>query len=134
MKRKAKITPFAKIVILALVILGVRYIYLNKDDIASGDFFNFNDTAKVVKDNIDTTSVKDTFTVIPDTLKNISKDSIGKSVDTLTISVEKAENLLILKTSDFSINILLNDSVQVSDTIFFKLSDEKNIIGRIIIK
>ena len=134
MKRKAKITPFAKIVILALLILGVRYIYLNKDDIASGDFFNFNDTAKVVKDNIDTTSVKDTFTVIPDTLKNISKDSIGKSVDTLTISVQKTENLLILKSSDFSINILLNDSVQVSDTIFFKLSDEKNIIGRIIIK
>ncbi len=134
MKRKAKITPFAKIVILALLILGVRYIYLNKDDITSGDFFNFNDTAKVVKDNIDTTSVKDTFAVIPDTLKNISKDSIGKSVDTLTISVQKTENLLILKSSDFSINILLNDSVQVSDTIFFKLSDEKNIIGRIIIK
>ena len=134
MKRKAKITPFAKIVILALLILGVRYIYLNKDDIATGDFFNFNDTAKVVKDNIDTTSVKDTFAVIPDTLKNISKDSIGKSVDTLTISVQKTENLLILKSSDFSINILLNDSVQVSDTIFFKLSDEKNIIGRIIIK
>lgn len=134
MKKRAKLTPFAKIVIAGIVILGVRYIYLNRDKIASGDFFNFNDTTKVVKDITDSISVKDTFTMNSDTLKNISKDSVGIYEDTLTISVEKSEDLLILKSTDFSINILLNDSVQVSDTIFFKVSDDKNIIGRIIIK
>lgn len=134
MKKRAKLTPFAKIVIAAVVILGVRYIYLNRDKIASGDFINFNDTTKVVKDITDSISVKDTFTMNSDTLKNVSKDSVGIPEDTLTISVEKTEDILILKSKEFSINILLNDSVQVSDTIFFKLSDDKNIVGRIIIK
>ena len=134
MKKRAKLTPFAKIVIAGIVILGVRYIYLNRDKIASGDFFNFNDTTKVVKDISDSISVKDTFTMNSDTLKNVSKDSVGIPEDTLTISVEKTEDILILKSKEFSINILLNDSVQVSDTIFFKLSDDKNIVGRIIIK
>lgn len=133
MKKRAKITPFAKIVIAGIIFLGVRYLYLNRDEIASGDFFNFNDTTKVVKDNRDTTSAKDTA-VITETFKSISKDSIETAEDTLTISVEKTEDILILKSKDFSINILLNDSVQVSDTIFFKLSDDKNIVGRIIIK
>ncbi|MCD4792580.1 MAG: hypothetical protein K8R54_05055 [Bacteroidales bacterium] len=134
MKKRTKITPFAKIVIAGIIFLGARYLYLNRDRIASGDLFNLNDTTKVVKENRDTTSAKDTFAVITDTLKSISKDSIEIAEDTLTISVEKTEDLLILKSKDFSINILLNDSVQVSDTIFFKLSDDKNIVGRIIIK
>ena len=134
MRKKARITPFAKIVIAGIIFLGLRYLYIHKDDILSGEFFNFNDSTKNYTDTTDTVRLKDTFTVIPDTLVNRFSDSVSITEDTLTINIEKNEDLLILKSNDFKINILLNDSVQHSDTIFFKLSEEKNITGRIILK
>ena len=136
MKKRSKITPFAKIVIAGIIFLGLRYLYLNKEELISGDLFNFSDTTEVVNDitvNSDTISTDNALVINSDSLKNTA-DSVEISEDTLTINVEKSNDVLIIKSSDFSINIVLSDSVLVSDTIFFEVSDEKNVTGRIIIK
>ena len=135
MKKRSKLTPFAKIVILAVVVLIARYAYIHREEIASGDFFKLSDTVEVVLDTNELISnITDTGSIEIDTIK---KDIIVQDIlisDTVTIIIEKHDDILSIITSNKSVNILLGDSIQVSDTILFNIPKGGQSIGRIIIK
>jgi hypothetical protein len=142
MKKRAKLTPFAKIVILAVVVLLARYAYIHRAEIASGEFFNFSDTTETEIDSnqfvhdtlagIDSLQVSDSLGT--DSVSHmLITDAEGK-IDTVTLIIRKEKDVLSIITEGKSINILLSDSVLVSDTIYFNIPKAKESIGRIIIK
>ncbi|MCF6366219.1 MAG: hypothetical protein L3J35_08460 [Bacteroidales bacterium] len=113
MKRRTKLTPFAKIVILGLIFLGARYIYLHKNEIAGMNFFQQKDT--VPSD------------VIPDSVmqEDVSETYIIK--DTIDLYITKNDSSLRIQTSDTIVEI------NKKDTLIYTLSEKDNIIGRIIL-
>jgi len=115
MKRRLKLTPFAKIVFAALIIVISWYIYKHQDDIKKIKIVNFNDTLNVSDNSTDT-------------LKIFVKDDY----DTLTFCIKKSDSLLNFSVENNDIIIPLKSSK--NDTLIFLISAEKKIKGRIIIK
>jgi len=115
MKRRTKLTPFAKIVILGLVFLGARYAYLHQDEILEMEIFNSKDTTEIVVDN-DTNIVVDKKEVIPITIK-----------DTIDLFLTQKDNSIRIQTSDTIVEI------SKKDTLIYTISEKENIIGRIIL-
>jgi len=111
MKRRTKLTPFAKIVILAIVFLGARYAYLHKDEISEMDFLNPKDS---------TESVIDTNSVIIQVDTNILNN------DTIDLYITKNDTSIRVQTSDTIVEI------NQKDTLIYSLSEKDNLIGRII--
>ena len=132
MKKRLRITPFAKIVILAVVVLIARYAYIHREEIASGEFFNLKDTVDIVSDTNKLRS--DTIYVSNDSVLKDTVASDPQIPDTVSIIIEKSDDILSIKTLNKSINILLSDSVLISDTIFFNIPKDRKTVGRIIIK
>lgn len=114
MKRRTKLTPFAKIVIFALVFLGARYAYLHQNEILQTEFFNFSDSTVVEVD-------KDTLNVITE---NEYADEILN--DTIDLLITRTDDLIRIQTSDTIVEI------DQKDTLIYTVSEEKNIFGRII--
>lgn len=129
MKKRNRLTPFAKIVILVVVILIARYAYINREGIASGEFFNFGDTTNSFFDK------SDSLIKPIDSLHLISDSNVYiKNTDTLSIFIEKSNNILKINVLNKTINILLSDSILISDTINFNIPIENKGTGRIVIK
>ena len=113
MKRRTKLTPFAKIVILALVFLGARYAYLHQDEILEMEFLNQNDTTEVVINN-------DTVIVENETVNEYLNDTID-------LFIIQNENSIRIQTPDTIVEI------SSKDTLIYTVSEKDNIIGRIIL-
>ena len=115
MKRPTKLTPFAKIVILALVFLGARYAYLHQNEILEMEVFNSKDTTEIVEDDaINNVVVKNEN--IPTTHK-----------DTIDLFLTQKDNSIRIQTSDTIVEI------NKKDTLIYTVSEKENIIGRIIL-
>ncbi len=117
MTRRLKLTPFAKIFILALIITGARYLYINKEELSGKKILFFRDTATAEEDNAN----RVTDTVIK---KNIIPD-------TLIFYLAKHNDFFTLRTNDKSVNISFKDTI--TDTLIFDISEKRNVKGKIII-
>ena len=115
MKRRTKLTPFAKIVILGLVFLGARYAYLHQDEILEMEIFNPKDTTETVVD-IDTDIVTDKI-----------KDIHISPKDTIDLYLTRVNNSIRIQTSDTIVEI------NSKDTLIYTVSEKDNLIGRIIL-
>ena len=131
MKRKPRITSFAKLVIAVLIFFGLRYAYLHREEILSSDFFNFLDSTESVENEIDTTNV---IVEIPDSLPEITADSIPVIKDSIEIKIIRNENILLIEASGTTVSIPLKDTLLTADTIPFKAFEKNNIYGRVIIQ
>ena len=101
MKRRLKLTPFAKIVFVLIIIAGARYVYVHQNEISEGRFFNFKNTLNLnfsssesgIKNGPDTIilhiSENDSFIRINinGTIINMLKDSCGLKNDTILLNL-----------------------------------------------
>ncbi len=118
MRRRLKLTPFAKIFILALVITGARYLYINKEELSDKKNLFFRDTVATERNNANN---KVTDTVIK---KNIIPD-------TIIFYVSKNNDILTLRANGKSVNINFKDTI--TGTLVFEISEKENLKGKIII-
>jgi len=124
MKRRLKLTPFAKIVIVVLIIIGARYVYFNQENIELGEITIFNEIKEKTK-NIFNNEVEDK------PIQN-KKDKINK-VDTIIIEITESEDLIKIISSKKIVNkFKSSDSRNSSDTFLFNISTEKALVGKII--
>ena len=113
MKRRTKLTPFAKIVFLAFVFLGARYAYLHQNEILEMEFLKSKDTTEIVLN-------KDTVVFDSEGFKKPLKDTID-------LYLTRINNSIRIQTSDTIVEI------SEKDTLIFTVSEKDNIIGRIIL-
>jgi hypothetical protein len=114
MKRRLKLTPFAKIVFVLIIIVAARYVYIHRDEIKKGQFFNFKDTTEVAF--LDTN-----FVILP-------------STDTVIFYLRDNDSSVQININDTEVHILKDSSGFVSDTIVFPVSESKNLEGKLIVK
>ncbi len=115
MKRRLKLTPFAKIFFLFLFVLGVRYVYLHKDDLSEKSFFQMSDT-------------------VPPEKKDTIQLSLPDAADTIVFYLENKDSLLQFRVDNKSIHLRSDSSGFFPDTLIFNVSESKNIKGKLIIK
>ena len=113
MRRRLKLTPFAKLFIAALIVFAAWYLYKHKDEINEKKIFNFNDSTIVINP--------------VDTLKSANKIEY----DTLTFYVPKNDSIFRIFINDNEIKLRKQDT-SVQNELFFEISKEKKIIGKII--
>ncbi len=125
MKKKNRLTTFAKLVILVLIIFGIRYFYYNQEDILSGKIFNSIDTIEIEQDTtvLDNPKYKDI---------DISKKNKYEE-DTLLFNLNYiSDSVFTIQISNCKDKIILFDTLTVIDSIFVKLSEEKKINAKIL--
>ncbi|RLD52016.1 MAG: hypothetical protein DRI94_04390 [Bacteroidetes bacterium] len=110
MKRRLKLTPFAKIIFALIIIAGARYAYVHQNDISGGRIFNFNDTT--VTDN--------------------SNSEIKINFDTIIFHISENDSLIHLTVNNQDLSFLRDSSGLNSDTTFFSVSEKKSIKGMVI--
>ena len=111
MKRRTKLTPFAKIVILGLVFLGARYAYLHQDEILEMEFLKF----EYIKEKV----------IKKDVVVSEEKNAIIK--DTIDLFITQNDSTFRIQTSDTIVEI------NSKDTLIYTVSEKDNLIGRIIL-
>ncbi len=119
MKRRLKLTPFAKLFIVAVIFFGARYVYLHQEELISNDFFNF-DYLKKGKDN----KVNK-----PENKKN----NTDIRPDTLIINIVRKSNAIKIITAGKSILIPYKDTDNSSKKLLFDISKKKKVVGKIIV-
>ena len=112
MKRRLKLTPFAKIVFVLIIIAGARYVYVHQNKIYEGHFFNFRDSINFN---------------IPE-----SKSKIKIESDTIILYISENDSLIHIKIKNKNIHILKSASGLNADTVFLKLSEKEDITIKII--
>jgi len=112
MKRRLKLTPFAKIVFVLIIIAGARYVYIHQNEISEGRFFNFKDTL--------------------DFNSSDSKSKIKNESDTIVFRISENDSLIQIKVNNQNLNFLKSASGLDTDTVFIKLSEKKNITIKMI--
>ena len=128
MKRKPRITTFAKLVIAVLIFFGLRYAYLHREEILSSDFFSLPDTTDQPIDTIDSTQT------IMETSDSVESESIPMLTDTLEIKLIKKDSILLINVSGTSVSISLNDSLLNGDTIPIEALANLHVYGSVIIQ
>lgn len=114
MKRKLKLTSFAKITFAVLIILGGRYLYMNQADIKSGKPINIDKIIQKGKNIFNKT----------EKIKIISKQQ-----DTVIIRITDSKNKIEINTSGKT--VIKNKPSNINpDTLLFNISEQK--IGKII--
>jgi len=105
-KHRLRLTVFAKLVITALILSGVRYVYLHFDGYIESLFEN-------IKKNNDN--------IFPD-------DSLSDNyfIDTLTFTVISENDSLIFRSKERKIVVMPGES----DTAVFMISKEKHSAGK----
>lgn len=121
MKRRLKLTPFAKIFIVAIIVLGVRYVYKNQNNIFKDNVFKI-ETIKEKIPNLFKSGVDNKNEVY--THKNNS--------DTITIFITDDEKRIKISSEGKILNY--RKFSNKTDTILFNISNEKKIVGKIIYK
>jgi hypothetical protein len=122
MKRRLKLTPFAKITIVVLIIVGVRYLYLNQINLKNKELINFDEFIEKTKNIFNKTEKE----------KLNKKEEFSKKQDTIVINI--IENDTILKIKSFGKTVIKrkNTNKNNTDTFLFNISKEKELIGKII--
>ncbi len=119
MKRRLKLTPFAKIFIAAVIILGTRYVYLHQKEVLSNDFFNFDDLKKGKDNKVNNLENK--------------KNNTDIRPDTLIINIVRKSNAIKIITAGKSIIIPYKDTSNSSKKLLFDISKKKKVVGKIIV-
>lgn len=132
MKRRPKITSFAKLVIAVLIFLGLRYAYLNREEILSSDIFNFVDSTETLEEDSDTIQITKEENLDSINISHI--DTLQIYTDTLEIIISRNDSIVAVKTNEISVNIPLKDTLLTGDTIPLNSLNNKNIFGRVIIQ
>jgi hypothetical protein len=132
MKRRPKITSFAKLVIAVLIFLGLRYAYLNREEILSSDIFNFVDSTETLEEDSDTIQITKEENLDSINISHI--DTLQIYTDTLEIIISRNDSIVAVKTNGISVNIPLKDTLLTGDTIPLNSLNNKNIFGRVIIQ
>ncbi len=114
MKRRLKLTPFAKIVFVLIIIAGARYVYIHQKEISEGRFFNFKDTLNL--------NFQD------------SESEIKSKSDTIILRISENDSLIRLNINGTITNVLKDSSGLKADTILLKISDKKNIPLKVIVE
>ncbi len=122
MKRRLKLTPFAKVTIVVLLIVGVRYLYLNQINFKDKEIINLNEFIEKTK-NIFNKTEKST----PNKKINLSKKQ-----DTIVINI--TDNDSIIKINSNGKTVIKRKNINITDTLLFTISKEKKIVGKIIYK
>jgi len=124
MKRRLKLTPFAKIIIAILIIVGARYVYLNQENIQLGDINSIEKIKEKAK-NIFNNKIKE------ESSQDIKPNN---TIDTITIYITDSDNYIKISTLGKTVNKLKNVNKNTFDTLLFNISKEKALIGKIIYK
>ncbi len=114
MKRRLKLTPFAKLFISGLVILAGWYVYKHQNKLKEFKFFNFQDSS--------------VLNIKADTLNSVQPEKF----DTLTFYVSENDSIFRLYLNDKEIEIQLDDTTE--SYLDFNISQKKKLIGKIIRK
>lgn len=116
MKRRLKLTPFAKILIVVLIILGIRYAYKSID----------NNTSEII--NID--KIIEKTKNIFKTESNNKKTNTSSKLDTVEINISENDSIIKIKSSGKT--VFKRKKFNETDTFLFNISNEKELIGKII--
>jgi len=112
MKRRLKLTPFAKLLFVAIIIFAAWYAYKHQDKISESNFFNFKEST--------------------DTNNSASELKNQHSSDTIIFYISENDTLINLKVNNQKMIILKDTSGIIPDTVFFTVSKKKNSIGKLI--
>lgn len=121
MKRRLKLTPFAKIFIVVLIILGARYVYLNQKKIKFVELNSFEEIKEKASELFKQKVEKE----------NISKkDIIVNKADTIHINITDSDDYIKISASGKTVKKLKTNNT--TDTLLFNISKEKALVGKII--
>ena len=112
MKRRLKLTPFAKLFFAAIVLFAAWYVYKHQDEIKEKKIFNFKDTINFEDSDLES--------------------EIQNNSDTVVFYVSNGDTVINLKVNGTVLQISKNVSGFTPDTLYFSISEEKRIIGKLI--
>jgi len=122
MKRRLKLTPFAKITIVVLIIIGVRYLYLNQINLKDKEIINVDEFIEKTK-NLFNKTEKEIIN---------KKANVLKKQDTIIINITDNDTILKIESYGKTVIKRKKSNKNNTDTFLFNISKEKELIGKII--